>query len=121
MPSETIETEIEEDEPAAPADETIAARLAEEAHRSWIQSITEQLGRMRRDEGVGGVTETPVVPAPHVQPEQAAMPKEQERTEPAGGMGGARTPRRGATMRKNARRQRHFLPSPWNANTRRTL
>jgi hypothetical protein len=81
VPSETIETDIEEDEPAAPADETIAARLAEEAHRSWIQSITEQLGRMRRDEGVGGVTETPVVPAPHVQPEQAAMPKEQERTE----------------------------------------
>jgi hypothetical protein len=52
VPSETIDAPLEEDEPVAPVDESIAAKLAEDAHRSWIQSITDQLGRMRRPEEV---------------------------------------------------------------------
>ena len=50
VPFETIDAPLEEDEPVAPVDESIAAKLAEDAHRSWIQSITDQLGRMRRRE-----------------------------------------------------------------------
>ena len=50
VPSETIDAPLEEDEPVAPVDESIAAKLAEDAHRSWIQSVTDQLGRMRRRE-----------------------------------------------------------------------
>ncbi len=49
-PVETIDAPLEEDEPVAPVDESIAAKLAEDAHRSWIQSITDQVGRMRRRE-----------------------------------------------------------------------
>ena len=49
-PVETIDAPLEEDEPVAPVDESIAPTQAEDAHRSWIQSITDQLGRMRRPE-----------------------------------------------------------------------
>ena len=50
MPFETIDAPLEEDEPVAPVDESIAAELTEDAHKSWIQSITDQVGRMRRRE-----------------------------------------------------------------------
>jgi hypothetical protein len=50
LPFETIDAPLEEDEPVAPVDESIAAKLAEDAHKSWIQSITDQVGRMRRRE-----------------------------------------------------------------------
>ena len=59
LPTEAIGAPLAEDQPVAPTDESIAARLSEEAHEAWIQSITEQVGRMRREEGLRGVAETP--------------------------------------------------------------
>jgi PEGA domain-containing protein len=50
-PVETVDAPpLEESQPIASVDASIAAALSEDAHKSWIQSITEQLGRIRRRE-----------------------------------------------------------------------
>jgi PEGA domain len=49
-PVETIDAPLEADQPIASVDESIAATLSEDAHKSWIKSISEQLGRLRRRE-----------------------------------------------------------------------
>ena len=50
LPVETIDAPLQQEEPVASVDESLAAELSEDAHKSWIRSITEQLGRMRRRE-----------------------------------------------------------------------
>jgi len=106
--TEAIRAPLAEDPPVAPTDESIAARLSEEAHEAWIQSITEQVGRMRREEGLRNVAETPPAQSPQIQLDRAPMAQAEERTEqPA-----VSTTREPAPWEDEARDGRKAVPFP---------